>query len=339
MLRNIKLESQAIEVAQTTNGDAVDLAGAKSVAVACHTTNSTPSADNFLAGESEVNTLTFEAKASMDDGEYVIVTDTNGDEWAVAADLTGSSAEPTGARWAAIPSARKDQVDLSSATDAASVAAAFEAAFDGISGFSAVCATDDSAADGTMLFTQVARGPVANAESLLEDDAGAGGVSVAQTNEGVESTVDVSANTITIASHGFKAGLKGQLTTTGTLPAGLSTSTDYFVIVVDDDTIKLASSLSNANAGTAIDITDQGADGNTHTFTATSLAGASVKLQHSLDGENWFDISGATANITATANNLLLEKIDPTYNYIRAVHTLTAGQLSQVTKFLLKAES
>lgn len=56
-----------------------------------------------------------------------------------------------------------------------------------------------------------------------------------------------------------------RLTTTGTLPAGLATSTVYFVIKVNQvaGTFKLATTITNANAGTAINITDTGSG--THT--------------------------------------------------------------------------
>ena len=55
-----------------------------------------------------------------------------------------------------------------------------------------------------------------------------------------------------------------QLTTTTTLPAGLSLATDYYVIKVTDTTCKFATSYANAVAGTAIDITDAGTG--THTI-------------------------------------------------------------------------
>ena len=55
-----------------------------------------------------------------------------------------------------------------------------------------------------------------------------------------------------------------RLTTTTTLPAGLSLATDYFVIKVTDLTCKLATSYANAVAGTAINITDAGTG--THTI-------------------------------------------------------------------------
>lgn len=53
-------------------------------------------------------------------------------------------------------------------------------------------------------------------------------------------------------------GTRLQLTTTTTLPAGLSTATNYYYIKVSDSTFKLATSYANAIAGTAINITDAG---------------------------------------------------------------------------------
>jgi len=55
------------------------------------------------------------------------------------------------------------------------------------------------------------------------------------------------------------------LTTTGTLPAGLTTATTYFVIKLSGTTCKLASTVALANAGTAIDITGTGTG--VHTMT------------------------------------------------------------------------
>ena len=46
-----------------------------------------------------------------------------------------------------------------------------------------------------------------------------------------------------------------QFTTTGVLPTGLSTSTDYFVIKLTDTTISVATSYANAVAGTPVSIT------------------------------------------------------------------------------------
>lgn len=69
------------------------------------------------------------------------------------------------------------------------------------------------------------------------------------------STANIPSNILT--------GTRVRLTTSGTLPAGLATATDYYVIKMSDTTFELATSFANATAGTQIDITDTGTG--THT--------------------------------------------------------------------------
>ena len=71
------------------------------------------------------------------------------------------------------------------------------------------------------------------------------------------STANIPSNVLT--------GTRVRLTTTTTLPGGLATATDYYVIKVSDTAFKLATSYANAVAGTAINITDAGTG--THTIT------------------------------------------------------------------------
>jgi hypothetical protein len=59
-------------------------------------------------------------------------------------------------------------------------------------------------------------------------------------------------------------GTRVRVSTTTTLPAGLAAATDYYLIKVSDTTYKLATSNTNALAGTAIDITTTGTG--THTI-------------------------------------------------------------------------
>ncbi len=116
------------------------------------------------------------------------------------------------------------------------------------------------------------------------------------------------ANTITIVAHGFNTGLKVALAGTN-LPTGLS-ATNYWVIVIDDDTISLASSLANAQAGTAVHITGAGTTSDA-TLTPASLSQV-VKLQQSNDGVTYFDVSGLTVTITGAGNTLWLVTAPPT---------------------------
>lgn len=145
---------------------------------------------------------------------------------------------------------------------------------------------------------------------------------------------------LTAAAHGFITGLKGQASTTTTLPDGLALTTDYFVIVLSANTFSLASSLVNALAGTAIDILDAGTGD--HTFTPTALAGATVKLEKSNSSVkairegtgSWSDVAAATS-ITADGT-VWLEKDRPTFRWARLSYTLTAGSMSTDNHVLVK---
>jgi hypothetical protein len=139
---------------------------------------------------------------------------------------------------------------------------------------------------------------------------------------------------ITITAHGYTLGLKGQVTNPGTLPTGISGSTDYFVIVIDADTIQLADSLAHAQAGTPINITAQGSG--TNTFTPTAIAGGTIKLQQSNDNSNWADLGSAT-NVTADAV-VALTADRPTMKWCRVYTTLTAGHISAVLQILVKGD-
>ena len=318
----------------------------------------------YPAAVPQVDTLQFAAKAAMTDGEYVIIEDQAGLEWAIAADFTGASAAPTGARWlavnaarraqvdisliataeevgdafitafnllagfnaavtlsdeitdgfvgvtqivggtclepttllpddlamgsvviaqvtdgaditvaptgarwVAVPGAQKAQVDLSAATTAADVAAAFELALDALA--AATIVTDDSAADGTMTCTQPARGPVTNPEPFDSGDTGTGTITTAPTTPGVASSVALAADTLTLAvDPGWLTGKSAVLTTSGAAPTGLVSGTTYYMIRTGAGVYQFASSLANALAGTDIDITALGAEASVLTLTA-----------------------------------------------------------------------
>jgi hypothetical protein len=76
--------------------------------------------------------------------------------------------------------------------------------------------------------------------------------------------VTVGTDSLTLTAHEFLTGDHLQLTTTGTLPAGLALATDYWVIYTDANTIQLAASEDDAWAGTPVTIT-AAAGGGTHT--------------------------------------------------------------------------
>lgn len=142
---------------------------------------------------------------------------------------------------------------------------------------------------------------------------------------GSDGEVNLADSEFTIPSHGFTTGFKVRLTTTGTLPAPLLTATDYFVIVIDANTVQLAASLADALAGTKIELDDEGADDSVNTVTGVALAGASVTFQKSNDGTNWVNIQAATS-ITVDGSVLLVQP-DVSYRYFKVVKALTSGQV------------
>lgn len=160
-----------------------------------------------------------------------------------------------------------------------------------------------------------------------------------------EADVNVTTNLVTKAAHGLTTGLKGQASTTTTLPAGLSTSTDYFIYAASANTYGFANSLVNAQAGTLIDLTDDGTG--THTFTPTSIAGGACKLQYSNNptvlapsytyvAADWTDAAAATS-VTADAT-LLFERTDPQALAALVHITLTAGRIG-TTLYLVSRSS
>lgn len=85
-----------------------------------------------------------------------------------------------------------------------------------------------------------------------------------------DNDVDDASDNITISSHGFTTADKVTYTDGGNVAiSGLSDGGTYYVIVVDSNTIQLATSESNANAGTQINIT--GTSGTGHKLTAGTM--------------------------------------------------------------------
>jgi len=87
----------------------------------------------------------------------------------------------------------------------------------------------------------------------------------------VAGDVSVPSNYITISNHGLVTGQVVQLTTSGSLPTGLSLATDYYVIRISSSTFRFATSAWNAFQGTAI--TMSGAGTGTNTVTSQYVEG------------------------------------------------------------------
>ena len=105
------------------------------------------------------------------------------------------------------------------------------------------------------------------------------------------------ADTITINNHRFLTGSRVTYTNGGGGNiTGLTNGTVYFTIKVDHNTIKLATNASNANSGTAINITGTGT-GTSHTL-SVAFDGVNTKFVATYDG-------GTKAQMTRAAQLFL----------------------------------
>lgn len=139
----------------------------------------------------------------------------------------------------------------------------------------------------------------------------------------IDTAVDTSLDTVTMPNHGtHRTGTRVVLKGIGTPPAPLSIGTIYFAIVVDANTIKFASSYSDAIAGNAINLTTTGdsvikqywiAEDNAGTNSRFGPVGGSSDVfqndeysnhTHSLDlPQKWGDVAGGTSGWGADNGN------------------------------------
>lgn len=120
---------------------------------------------------------------------------------------------------------------------------------------------------------------------------------------GSDSKISSTTDRLTLANHKLKTGCGVYLSTGGgTAPAGLADGTTYYPIVVDGNTVKLATTKANAVAGTAIDITGTGVQGTTYTLNKIGMTGTpSFVWQASNDGTNFVTYTPTAANVTVSS--------------------------------------
>jgi len=125
------------------------------------------------------------------------------------------------------------------------------------------------------------------------------GITISNWTYGISSDIDPDEDTISQTSHGFGQGL-GLLfaNVSGTDPGGLTDQTTYYVIKQGENAYQLASSKSNAVAGSAVDITGV-TGGGSFTLTPITFSAAyntGFYWQVSNDGSNWSDLTGTVVN-------------------------------------------
>ena len=127
--------------------------------------------------------------------------------------------------------------------------------------------------------------------------------------------VSISGNTLTFNNHRFVTGQKVTYNDGGGTAIGGLSDGSYFIIKEDQNTIKLASSASNATAGTAIDLTS-GAAGGSHTLNL-AFDGVNTKFKATFNNGTKAKISRA-AQLSLSINGVVQqpqETTSPTVGY------------------------
>ena len=145
------------------------------------------------------------------------------------------------------------------------------------------------------------------------------------------SVVSVANDTLTFADHRF---ITGQRVTYGkgggTVITGLTDATAYFIIKVDQNTIKLATNASNAASSTAIDLTGLGA-GTSHTL-KVAFDGVNTKFKATHSNGTKSKVSRA-AQISLSINGVIQQPTEtkpPTVGYgIEADSTIVFSSAPQ----------
>ena len=122
------------------------------------------------------------------------------------------------------------------------------------------------------------------------------------------SVVSISGDTLSFTNHRFVTGQKVTYTDGGgTAIGGLTDGTSYFIIKVDQNTIKLATNASNAASSTAINLTS-GAAGGSHTL-KVAFDGTNTKFKATFNNGKKAKISRA-AQITLSINGVIQQPQD-----------------------------
>ncbi len=136
---------------------------------------------------------------------------------------------------------------------------------------------------------------------------------------------------LVITNHGIETGLKARFTTTGVLPAPLSVDTDYWIIKVTADIIKVADSAANAASLVFITLTDDGTG--THSIDPVTEIAPNVSLEASIDDEIWAPIA---AKFILSATPILIEHEVAFYSSVRFRFAVNAGQFYVNSKIMIK---
>jgi len=137
------------------------------------------------------------------------------------------------------------------------------------------------------------------------------------TQQLVITSIDFTENILTLPNHGYLQGELVQYDSRGqTVLGGLTTATPYYVIFIDGDNIKLATTPENAESGTAVDLVSSPAGVGRHTLQSLSKTPDGIYDIVSIPTPTTFTVEakGSVPNIVKTFNPR--SSIDTVFDYI-----------------------
>ena len=142
---------------------------------------------------------------------------------------------------------------------------------------------------------------------------------------GLASEINTTTYVLTEASHGLTTGLKVYVSTNvaaSTMPTGLTGGATYYAIKVNDSSYQLATSSTNATAGTPVSITALTGNSSLGVYPLALASGAgtgigSFKWQVSNDNSNWTDLSVSSVTWSGTAGNTAWDFGEIAYRFLR----------------------
>lgn len=114
---------------------------------------------------------------------------------------------------------------------------------------------------------------------------------------------------MTMTGHGLQSSIAGRVSSTGTLPAGLTTSTTYYIYPVDDNTIRFCPTAFDAITG-ATPATASSTGSGTHSFTSHTEVVWGASVYSATSAGKWQFIQGGG---TFTAAPAVHWEFDTTY--------------------------
>lgn len=154
----------------------------------------------------------------------------------------------------------------------------------------------------------------------------------------VDGDVTVGSDSISEVAHGKITGDKLVLTTDGVLPTPLESDIAYYVVYVDADNFKLATTAELADAGTVIDIT-AAAGGGTHSAAPEPTYGFSCQFELPSDYLRGLEFENNSMEWQVEGNKILANDDTISLKYIAEVdESLFTDSFAEVVAFALARE-